>query len=207
MVCLCSPKCTCYCECSKQHLQPSWHPPLEVRRKGIHTAAACGVCPSSRRRENFSAQASQLGSSIHASLTRNSVTASHRPGSSICQHRGCMLRLELGDLQACQEMPGSILCLYPFILPLPCGFQAGFSSGCNSQHLSLRCPGLNNVYIFCSVCHCWGPPVLMDLACAFLCQTSVTASWGIAYHQCVCHLRSMGIYQLSAAPESDLPSG
>ena len=72
MVCVHSPKCTCYRECSKQHLQPLWHPPLEVGRKGIHTAAACGVCPCFRWRENFSAHADQLGSSVHASSTRNS---------------------------------------------------------------------------------------------------------------------------------------
>ena len=98
MVCVCSPKCTCYRECSKQHLQPSWHPPLEVGRKGIHTAAACGVCPCSRWRENFSAQASQLGSSVHASSTRNSVTPSHRPGSSICQHHEWLLQVALDEV-------------------------------------------------------------------------------------------------------------
>ena len=98
MVCVCSPKCTCGRECSKQHLQPLWHPPLEVGRKGIHTAAACRVCPCSRWREMFSAQADQLGSIVHASSTRNSVTPSHRPGSSICQHHEWLLQVALDDV-------------------------------------------------------------------------------------------------------------
>ena len=97
IVCMCSPKCTCHPESSKQHLQPSWHPPLEVGRKRIHTAVACPVCPGSKWRENSSAQASQLGSSVHALSTRDSMTLFHWPGSSICHHHGWLLQAALDE--------------------------------------------------------------------------------------------------------------
>ena len=117
-----------------------------------------------------------------------------------------LLRLELGNLQTCQEMNDPLIRLYPSLYLCPVGLRPASVQDTISNIYPCYVQTYHSVPIFYSVCPCWGQPVPVALAYVFLCQISVTDSWGIAHHQFVCHLQTMDIYQTSGAPESDLPS-